>query len=86
MLKFTLKYFTVVPKYFGLLWPSSGSFSLNLAKVTLICRSHRYAVLWQHVHMLPQYCINHDDVILPMTSTNKCNFSQVQWKAPWWWS
>jgi hypothetical protein len=27
------------------------------------------AVLWQH--MLPQYCINHDDVILLMISTKK---------------
>jgi hypothetical protein len=41
------------------------------------------AVLWQHVlfcsvrsvccalHMLTQYCINHDDVILLMISTKK---------------
>jgi hypothetical protein len=28
--------------------------------------------------MLPQYCINHDNVILLMTSTKMCNFSQVQ--------
>jgi hypothetical protein len=41
MLKFTLKYYTVSPTCFGLLWPSSGSFSLNLAKVTLFCRSHQ---------------------------------------------
>jgi hypothetical protein len=34
MLKFTLKFYTVAPTCFGLLWPSSGSFSLNLAKVT----------------------------------------------------
>jgi hypothetical protein len=29
-------------------------------------------------HMLPQYCINHDNVILLMISTKKCNFSQAQ--------
>jgi hypothetical protein len=42
MLKFTLKYYTVAPTYFGFLWSSSGSFSLNLAEVTLFfCRSHQ---------------------------------------------
>jgi hypothetical protein len=35
MLKFTSKYYAVALTCFGLLWPSSGSFLLNLAKVTL---------------------------------------------------
>jgi hypothetical protein len=55
MLKFTLKCYTVAPTYFGLLWPSSGIFSLSLAKVTLFCKDHQLnyivminAVLWQH--------------------------------------
>jgi hypothetical protein len=33
-------------------------------------------------YMLPQHCINHDHVSLLMTSTKKCNFSQIQLKAP----
>jgi hypothetical protein len=42
--------------------------------------------IFDHRRMLPQYCINHDDVVLLMISTRKCNFSQAQWKTPWWWS
>jgi hypothetical protein len=40
ILKFTLKCYTVARTCFGLVWPSSGSFSLNLAKVKLFCISN----------------------------------------------
>ena len=33
-------------------------------------------------HMLPQYCVNYNDIFLLIVSTQKCNFSQAQCRLP----
>jgi hypothetical protein len=56
---------------------------VSFCSVRSVCRAVCVCSLTLHGtenarYILPQYCINHDDVILLMTSIKKCNFSQVQ--------